>query len=455
MEWSNFNSLSLNKAKQKDKPVFIFISSKYSKLSKKMEEEIFNDRKIANTLTTKFIPIRVDRYKESDLFKYYKRVYKLINRKETNEPICIFATSTLEPFYAFGYIPKETKDNTLGFMELLESVLEKYKNSKETLIEHGKEIIEHLNRKKNRVKATKFDLKILEKTINNHIENLFDREYGGFGEEIKFLNSSVLDLMLCLNKNTKEKALFTLKKMGEGGIFNRKDKKFYRYGLFNWEYATAETLEYQNSQMAKLYTRAYLLTKDEFYKKMAEDILDNITPVEITSLDSMIADSLIAGTILNSKYFNRGEEIADNILKDRFKNRQLYHTQNIKGFLEDYARVATMLLNIYKIERNEEYLVFAQNIINIAIEKFYDKGRWYYSLERVTIYEDIYDIDYPSPIATILEVMLDIMEFIKEDYTPIISRTLQLHSYNLMRQPLSFPNTTKVLILYLKKEKRC
>jgi uncharacterized protein YyaL (SSP411 family) len=452
--WSSYSLETINSAKEQNRPIFIFIYSKNSKLSLKMEEEIFKSEDILDILNGYFISIKIDRYIRVDLFKYYKSVYKLINRKEANEPICIFATSTLEPFYAFGYIPKETRGNILGFRELLDTVLEKCKLERDTLVKNGKEILEFLHKKESRIEATKFDLDILDRTLKLHIENLFDKKYGGFGDEIKFLNSSVLSLMLCLDDEVKELAIFTLKKMAEGGVFNRDSKKFYKYGTKNWDYATSETLNYQNALLAKLYIRAYEITKDRFFKEMAIDILDNLKVEGTTSLNSMIVDSLIFGSKLDSRYLTKAISLLDSILESRYKNRELFHIDGIRGFLEDFAYFSLALLNSYRFSGNGDYLIFSQNILNLAVEKFYENGRWRFSNE-IEVYEDIYDIDYPSSIGIILEVMESIMEFVEEDYSNIIFRTLQIDSYNIMRQPLSSPTTTKTLITYLKGEKRC
>ncbi len=110
-------------------------------------------------------------------------------------------------------MPKSSRGDILGFRELLDIVLDKYRVERDTLIETGKEIIGHLNRKESKIQATKFDLNILNRTLKLHIEELFDKRYGGFGDEIKFLNSSVLDLMLSLDGEERDLALFTLKSM--------------------------------------------------------------------------------------------------------------------------------------------------------------------------------------------------------------------------------------------------
>ncbi len=77
--------------------------------------------------------------------------------------------------------------------------------------------------------------------------------------------------------------------MAEGGIFN--SKWFYRYGTESWDYATSESLNYQNGLMAKVYIRAYEISKDSTFKDVATNILDNIEVEGLTSLDSIIADA--------------------------------------------------------------------------------------------------------------------------------------------------------------------
>jgi len=448
IEWSSFNSLPPNN----NRAVFIFIHSKKSRLSLKMENEIFTDGRVADILNMEFTNIKIDRYIDTDLFKYYRNLYKLMNRRDGNEPICIFATESLEPFYATGYMPKSSRGDILGFRELLDIVLDKYRVERDTLIETGKEIIGHLNRKESKIQATKFDLNILNRTLKLHIEELFDKRYGGFGDEIKFLNSSVLDLMLSLDGEERDLALFTLKSMAEGGIFN--SKWFYRYGTESWDYATSESLNYQNGLMAKVYIRAYEISKDSTFKDVATNILDNIEVEGLTSLDSIIADALLYGARFDSRYLTRALSILDTILSERYINRVLYHIDGIDGYLEDFAYLGLALLNSYRISGSGDYLIFSQNILNLAIETLYEGGRWRFS-NRIELYEDIYDIDYPSSISIIVELMEQIMEFVEEDYSSIISRTLQINSYSLMRQPLSSPNLAKVLRVHLKGEKRC
>lgn len=99
---------------------------------------------------------------------------------------------------------------------------------------------------------------------------------------------------------------------------------------------------------------------------------------------------------------------------------------------------------------NQEYLILSQSILNSAIDKFYNYGRWKFSNSDIDVYDDIYDIDYPSATSKISYLIEKISPLVEGDYSHILFKTLEFNSYNLMRQPLSYPEMSRVLLLYLK-----
>ncbi len=85
--------------------------------------------------------------------------------------------------------------------------------------------------------------------------------------------------------------------------------------------------------MAKVYIRAYEISKDSTFKDVATNILDNIEVEGLTSLDSIIADALLYGARFDSRYLTRALSILDTILSERYINRVLYHIDGIDGYL--------------------------------------------------------------------------------------------------------------------------
>jgi uncharacterized protein YyaL (SSP411 family) len=402
-----------------------------------------------------------------------------MNGQECASPISVFLTEHMEPFYTATYISPFPKDNLLGFQDLLEVVIDKYKNDKKTMIEKGQEVLEYINPNSKRVEATRLDRSII-KTITTHSLNLIDKENGGFGDTPKFPHISTLDLIFDIYELTEDinllsPTLFTLNKMANGEIYHREKGGFYRYSSSrDWSNPRKEKMLYDNANISALYIRAYEITKETIYREIAFNSLDFmlekmygdnlfysnslnkedgstfIDKKIITSWNGMMIDTLFKASIIDSRYLQSAIRTLERVLEKLYINGELYHTEDNIAFLEDYAYIGVALLTGYRVTKNEEYLILSQTILNRAIENFYQYGRWRYSDIYSTLYDDFYDSTYPSAMATILYLMEQINPIVEADYSQIIFKTLEINSYNLMRQPLSSPKMTKVLLLYLK-----
>jgi uncharacterized protein YyaL (SSP411 family) len=479
INWYSWGDKTFQKAKKEGKPIFLSIGYSTSQWCKVMREESFEDETIAHLLNHNFISIKVDKDERVDIDKYYKNVYKLMNGQEWASPISVFLTEEMEPFYTAAYISPFPKGNVLGFQELLEVVIDKYSNDKKTMIEKGQEVLEYINPNNKKIEATRLDSSII-KTIATHSLSLIDNKNGGFGDAPKFPHTSTVDLLfesynLTGDENLLSSALFTLKKMADGEMRDRRRGGFFRYSNNrDWSNPRKEKMLYDNANISALYLRAYNITKEDFYKEVAFDtidfILDNmrreylfcsnslnkgdgsifVDDKIISSWNAMMIDTLFEASTIDKRYLQSATKILERVLEEFFINGELYHTKDNIAFLEDYAYLGVALLTGYRVTQNEEYLILSQTILNRAIEKFYQYGRWRFSETYSTLYDDIYDSTYPSAMATILYLMEQITPIVEADYSQIIFKTLEINSYNLMRQPLSSPKMTKILLLYLK-----
>ncbi len=481
IEWYSWDDKTFQKAKEEGKPIFISIGYSTSQWCRVMREESFEDETIANLLNHNFICIKVDKDERPDIDKYYKNVYKLMNGQNCASPISIFLTENREPFYTATYISPFPRGNVLGFQELLEVVIDKYANDKKTMIEKGQEVLEYLNPNSKKIEATRLNINITE-TITKHVMQLRDKTNGGFAEEPKFPHTSTVDLLFESYRETKNRdilstALFTLDKMAKGEIHDKKEGGFYRYSSKkDWSMPRKEKMLYDNANISALYIQAYKATQNDFYKDIAFKTIDSIISNNkeeslfysnslkkddgtifidkkiILSWNAMMIDTLFEASTVDKKYLNIAIEKLEIALEKFYIDGELYHTEENKAFLEDYAYFGVALLAGYRVTENEEYLIISQTILNRAIEKFYKYGKWKFSDFELTLYDDIYDSIYPSAMSTILLLMEKISPIIEADYTQIIFKTLELNSYNLMRQPLSSPKMIKVLLLYLKND---
>ncbi len=481
INWYTWEKDTLRRAKNEKKPIFLSIGYSGSALCKRMKEESFKDKKIASLLNKNFIPIKVDKDERVDIDKYYKQIYKLMNGQNCSSPISIFMSENLEPFYSVAYIPSSPKGNILGFQELLEIIIDKYQNDKRTMVEKGQEVLSFITPTNKKIEATKLNENIIN-IIEKHINQIFDKRNGGFGDMPKFIQTSIIDLIfeyfrITKNRDIFEKALFTLKEMTKKDIFDSKRGGFYIYANEkDWSRPRKEKMSYDNANISYIYIEAYKITKDDFYKEIAfktidfmlnnmykdnlfySNSLENtngtifVDTKNITSINAMMINTLFNASSIDNKYYNIAIKSIDKLLEKYYIDGELYHTENIKAFLEDYAYLGITLLEAYKITNNKEYLIISQTLLNQAIEKFYEYGRWKFSKSDIVVYDDIYDLTYPSATSTILYLIETISPLIEGEYNRFLFKTLEMNSYNLMRQPLSYPKMTKVLLLYLEND---
>jgi len=176
----------------------------------------------------------------------------------------------------------------------------------------------------------------------------------------------------------------------------------------------------------------------------------------IVAWNAMMIKSLFRASRVDKKYLKLAIKSLDALLKSMYINSELYHstligkTPKIKAFLEDYAYLTQALIEAYESTLNEVYLVTAQKLANNAIEKYFDKGKWKFSRGEFETNADIYDASYPSSVATMIDALYSISSLVDIVYKKFVFKTLEIYSYDVMRQPISTPRMTRMVVRYLK-----
>lgn len=176
----------------------------------------------------------------------------------------------------------------------------------------------------------------------------------------------------------------------------------------------------------------------------------------ITSWNAMMISALFKASTVNSDYRVIAIESLASLLENLYVNGTLYHSKildtqpKVKAFLEDYAYLGEALITAYQTTLDEGYLIMATKFANCAIEEFYNHGQWKFSNGEFEIQEEIHDNRYPSSVATILSLLMSISSLVDVHYKKFVFKTLELNSYTLMRQPLSSPKLTQMVLRYIK-----
>lgn len=176
----------------------------------------------------------------------------------------------------------------------------------------------------------------------------------------------------------------------------------------------------------------------------------------IVSWNAMMIKTLFKAGRINKEYLTAAVASLEKLLEAMYLRSELFHSAylnekpKICAFLEDYAFLAEALIEAYKSTLNEKYLITATQLANSAIKKYYEHGKWKFSRGEFETNADIYDSAYPSAVSTMLSVLLSLSSLADAVYKKFVFKTLEIYSYELMRQPISTPKLTHIAIRYLK-----
>lgn len=270
VHWQEWSEEALAQAKKEDKPILVSIGYSSCHWCHVMEKESFEDSTVAELMNKNFICIKIDREERPDIDQIYMDAVQAMGLRG-GWPLNVFLTPDQKPFYGGTYFPKE------GWMNLLSSIADAYKNQREKIDESAEAFTKSLQQKESeKYKLVGTDHKLKAEEINSMYQLLdkkFDRIYGGVSKSPKFPMPSVWQFLATYSHQTKnEEALkhleFTLEKIADGGIYDHVGGGFSRYSTDEeWHVPHFEKMLYDNGQLLSLYANGHKLTKNSKFER--------------------------------------------------------------------------------------------------------------------------------------------------------------------------------------------
>ncbi|HEU5138924.1 MAG TPA: thioredoxin domain-containing protein [Bacillales bacterium] len=279
VDWYPWGKEAFEKAKAENKPVLVSIGYSTCHWCHVMAHETFEDPEIAEMLNDRFVSIKVDREERPDVDAIYMKVCQAMTG-QGGWPLNVFVTPDQKPFYAGTYFPKESRFGHPGFVEVITQLYKQYKETPEKITNIGNQVTEAFQ--KHRREKQTIDPEILHK-CHRQLEEAFDPEYGGFGQEPKFPSPHQLTYLLRYHRWTGETQALemvtkTLDSMADGGIYDHIGFGFSRYSVDErWLVPHFEKMLYDQAMLAIAYTEAYQVTKIDRYRTVSEEILSYVT----------------------------------------------------------------------------------------------------------------------------------------------------------------------------------
>lgn len=273
VQWYPWNEQSLALARKENKPILLSIGYSACHWCHVMAHESFENEQIAEIMNKHFINIKVDREERPDLDKIYQTSHQLMLNRPGGWPLTMFlAPEDHLPFYAGTYFPAQARYQMPAFPDLLENLSDFYHSNQDKISASKTNLQQALDDYARPQKAGQGEISTEPfNLIRSELEQSYDAVNGGFGQAPKFPHLSNIERMMHHfyltseqdNNDAKglEMALFSLKQMASGGVYDHLGGGMYRYSVDDyWMIPHFEKMLYDNGPLLNIYCDAWQLT---------------------------------------------------------------------------------------------------------------------------------------------------------------------------------------------------
>ncbi len=284
VHWMPWGDKAFKKAAKENKMIFLSIGYSTCHWCHVMENESFEDEKLAMYLNKHFVPIKIDREEMPQIDKYYQTVYQLMNNRGGGWPLTIIMTPDRKPFFAGTYIPLEPKYGAAGLWDVLKQIVDLQKKDPKKLEQIGDNVVSAMKKIENMPHKQAVQIpkgKNLADQFVREVSSRFDKLNGGIGTAPKFPHASTITVLLQIyrlydNKKALSIATSILDHMAYGGIYDQIEGGFYRYSTDQrWMIPHFEKMLYTNAELLEAYGLAYQITGNRLYKRIIEQTAAN------------------------------------------------------------------------------------------------------------------------------------------------------------------------------------
>lgn len=362
VDWYPWGEEALGKAKTENKPIIVSIGYSACHWCHVMEKESFEDDATAAIMNAHFVCIKIDREERPDLDNIYMESVQVMG-VNGGWPLNVFLMPDQKPFYGGTYFPNKQ------WKGLLTNIADAYEKHFDQLAESAEGFGRSLNRselEKYGLESAKTELSSVELAYAiKKLEDQFDLEWGGMNRKPKFPMPAIWSFVLeyaILNKDEAltEKVLFTLRKIGMGGIYDHLRGGFARYSVDGeWFAPHFEKMLYDNGQLMKLYAKAYQVSGEELFK---EKVTETIAWLEAEMLQQdggffAAQDADSEGT--EGKFYTWTSDELESILAEDMRWFVKLYNIKFKGNWEDEVNILFQTKSYEELSKEEGLSVSA------------------------------------------------------------------------------------------------
>ena len=277
IHWHEWGEDAFAAARRENKPMLLDIGAVWCHWCHVMDRESYDDAEVAKIINENFIAVKVDRDERPDIDSRYQAAVGALTG-QGGWPLTAFLTSDGKPFYGGTYFPPHELYGRPSFKRVLTSIANAYREKHGDVVEQAALVEQAIAKAESSNSSASVSPDVIDAIASAAIR-MFDDQNGGFGTAPKFPHPSTLDLLIHQqsvtgNDELRDVVVTTLEKMARGGVYDQLAGGFHRYSVDeHWIVPHFEKMSYDNSELLKNYLHAYQATGNEFFSKIARDII--------------------------------------------------------------------------------------------------------------------------------------------------------------------------------------
>ncbi|MBC6440649.1 MAG: thioredoxin domain-containing protein [Rhodospirillales bacterium] len=297
VHWQPWRADVLAHARAEDKPILLSVGYAACHWCHVMAHESFERDAIASVMNALFVNIKVDREERPDIDTIYQTALQLLGL-QGGWPLTMFLTPDGEPFWGGTYFPGTAKYGRPGFADVLVAVEDTFHNGKDRIDRNRLALQKALTGLSVKQPGTALAGDIADR-VAEQLMQAVDMRYGGIGQAPKFPHVPDLDLLWRAHRKGAgdsfgRAVLVSADAMAEGGIYDHLGGGWARYSVDQiWLVPHFEKMLYDNSQLIEHYTRLWLGTGHDLYRRRVAETVGWLER-EMTTADGAFCSSLDA-----------------------------------------------------------------------------------------------------------------------------------------------------------------
>jgi len=306
VDWYPWGDEAFEAAENLDRPILLSVGYSTCHWCHVMEEESFEDEKIAKFINENYIAVKVDREERPDIDAIYMAAVQALTGRG-GWPMTVWLTPEKKPFYGGTYFPARDGDRgaATGFLTLLKKIAKSYQQEKSIVRNNSEQFADIVNRMLTPDHGTDLPgVDLLHRAMEAY-QKRYDPVNGGIKGAPKFPSSLPVRLFLRYHQRIEgndilSMAVKTLTMMAAGGIYDHVGGGFHRYATdATWLVPHFEKMLYDNALLAIAYLEGYQVTGHHTLAQTAKEILKYVTR-EMTSAKGAFYSATDADSITPS-----------------------------------------------------------------------------------------------------------------------------------------------------------